>query len=233
MDSAPSRRTILLVEDDPALALGLRDTLEFEGFDVCHTEHGSEGVSMAKRDHPDCIILDLMLPDLNGYQVCEAIRRSDERVPIIMLTARGQESDKIRGLDAGADDYVTKPFAVGELVARIRAVFRRGSHALMPVPATFDIGPARVDTGAHTIVRDGEATSISYYEAELLRLLHERVGTPVSRDEILDRVWQTRSHPTNRTVDNFVVKLRRKIEPSPERPQHILTVYGYGYKLVP
>lgn len=231
MDSSPTRRTILLVEDDPALALGLRDTLEFEGFAVRHTEQGSEGVSIAKRDRPDCIILDLMLPDLNGYQVCEAIRRSDGRVPIIMLTARGQESDKIRGLDAGADDYVTKPFAVGELVARIRAVFRRGSHS--PAPATFEIGEARIDTGSHTLVRRGESTPLSFYEAALLKLLHERVGTPVSRDEILDRVWETKSHPSNRTVDNFVVKLRRKIEPNPERPQHILTVYGYGYKLVP
>jgi DNA-binding response OmpR family regulator len=230
MDSTPARRTILLVEDDPALALGLRDTLEFEGFSVCHTEHGSEGVSIAKRDRPDCIILDLMLPDLNGYQVCEAIRRADGRVPIIMLTARGQESDKIRGLDAGADDYVTKPFAVGELVARIRAVFRRGSHA--PAPAAFDIGDAHVDIGAHVILRGGVPTPMSFYEAELLKLLHERAGTPVSRDEILDRVWETKAHPTNRTVDNFVVKLRRKVEPNPERPQHILTVYGYGYKLV-
>jgi DNA-binding response OmpR family regulator len=231
MDSTPARRTILLVEDDPALALGLRDTLEFEGFAVRHTDHGGEGVSIAKRDRPDCIILDLMLPDLNGYQVCEAIRRSDGRVPIIMLTARGQENDKIRGLDAGADDYVTKPFAVGELVARIRAVFRRGSHT--PAPTTFEIGDTRVDTSAHTMVRDAESIPLSFYEAELLRLLHERVGTPVSRDEILDRVWETKSHPSNRTVDNFVVKLRRKIEPNPERPQHILTVYGYGYKLVP
>src|SRR5262245_38694533 len=118
-------RTILLVEDDAPLAMGLCDTLEFEGFKVVHAKTGKEGVAHAKGSHPDCIILDLMLPDLNGYQVCTEVRRHDARVPILMLTARSQESDKIRGLDAGADDYVTKPFSVGELVARVRALLRR------------------------------------------------------------------------------------------------------------
>ncbi|HEX7477333.1 MAG TPA: response regulator transcription factor [Polyangiales bacterium] len=224
-------RTILLVEDDPALALGLRDTLEFEGFKVLHADKGETGLTLATQNHPDCIILDLMLPDLNGYQLCERVRRTDSHVPIIMLTARGQEADKIRGLDAGADDYVTKPFSVGELVARIRALFRRGARA--PVVARFEIGDATVDLGAHTVTRDAETSPISFYEVELLKLLHERVGQPVSRDEILDKVWGTKSNPTNRTVDNFVVKLRKKIEPQHEKPRHILTVYGFGYKLVP
>ena len=174
-----------------------------------------------------------MLPGMNGYQVCEAIRSHDQRVPIIMLTARAQEADKIRGLDAGADDYVTKPFSVGELVARIRAAVRRGSHATGSGAPVFTIGTVTVDTGTHTILRDGEPLPISFYEAELLRLLHARLGEPVSRDEILDRVWGTRTHqPNNRTVDNFVVKLRKKIEQT-DGPRHILTVYGYGYKLVP
>jgi DNA-binding response OmpR family regulator len=226
-------RTLLLVEDDPALALGLRDTLSFEGFRVLHAESGESGVDIAIREHPDCIILDLMLPDMNGYQVCETIRVQDEFVPIIMLTARGQEADKIRGLNAGADDYVTKPFSVGELVARIRAAVRRVRRSPSQSGAVFGVGQATVDPNAHTIVREGETISISFYEAELLRLLHRHVGEPVSRDEILEKVWGAKVHqPNNRTVDNFVVKLRKKIEPNHEKPRHILTVYGYGYKLV-
>ena len=231
MANSPGR-TILLVEDDPALALGLRDTLEFEGFSVVHADRGGEGLSLALKTKPDCVILDLMLPDMNGYQICEQLRTHDAIVPIIMLTARGQEADKIRGLDAGADDYVTKPFSVGELVARIRAMFRRGAHSQGPT-TRFSIGDVIVDTAAHTLTRGQEATQITFYEIELLKLLHERIGQPVSRDDILDKVWGAKSTPTNRTVDNFVVKLRKKLEPSPDKPKHILTVYGFGYKLVP
>jgi DNA-binding response OmpR family regulator len=231
---APSK-TLLLVEDDPALALGLRDTLSFEGFRVLHEASGEAGLETAVREHPDCIILDLTLPGINGYQVCERIRARDTLVPIIMLTARGQEADKIRGLNAGADDYVTKPFSVGELVARVRAAVRRGTRSSAGVGgAVFTIGAATIDPNAHTIVRDGETIAISFYEAELLRLLHGRLGEPVSRDEILEKVWGSKAHqPNNRTVDNFVVKLRKKIEQSAEKPRHILTVYGYGYKMVP
>jgi DNA-binding response OmpR family regulator len=230
--ASTSGRTILLVEDDPALALGLRDTLEFEGFRVLHTDRGAEGLQLAAEALPDCIILDLMLPDMNGYQICEHLRRADSAVPIIMLTARGQEADKIRGLDAGADDYVTKPFSVGELIARIRAMFRRGARS-GSVGSRFMIGDSIVDVAAHTLTRGAETIAITFYEVELLKLLHERVGQPVSRDEILDKVWGTKSNPTNRTVDNFVVKLRKKLEPSLDKPRHILTVYGFGYKLVP
>jgi DNA-binding response OmpR family regulator len=231
MASTPGR-TILLVEDDPALALGLRDTLEFEGFRVLHAERGADGLQLAEQQKPDCIILDLMLPDMNGYQICEHLRNSDDAVPIIMLTARGQEADKIRGLDAGADDYVTKPFSVGELIARLRALFRRGARG--PSPAQrFMIGEVAIDLSAHTLTRGQDMTQITFYEVELLKLLHDRVGLPVSRDEILDKIWGTKSNPTNRTVDNFVVKLRKKLEPMPDKPRHILTVYGFGYKLVP
>jgi len=222
---------ILLVEDDPSLALGLCDTLEFEGFEVRHARTGQEGIHAARSDHPDCIILDLMLPDTNGYKVCEQLRRDDPLVPIIMLTARSQEADKIRGLDVGADDYVTKPFSVGELVARIRAIFRRMNRSTRP-DAPIQIGDAEIDPTAQTLRRGRSETKLSFYEVQLLKFLHERAGTPVTRDEILDKVWGIEASPNNRTVDNFIVKLRKKLEPKPEEPKHILTVYGVGYKLV-
>jgi DNA-binding response OmpR family regulator len=234
VDSPTPGKALLLVEDDPALALGLRDTLAFEGFRVLHAESGELGIEIMAREQLDCVILDLTLPGMNGYEVCEAIRTRDQQVPILMLTARGQEADKIRGLNAGADDYVTKPFSVGELVARVRAAVGRGARSSTAGNLTFVIGNATVDAAAHTIVRNGEAVTISFYEAELLRLLHRRLGEPVSRDEILEKVWGSKAHqPNNRTVDNFVVKLRKKIEQSDDKPRHILTVYGYGYKLVP
>src|ERR1700754_25653 len=159
-----SGRTILLVEDDPALALGLRDTLEFEGFRVIHADKGEQGLALATKNRPDCIILDLMLPDINGYQICERVRRMDAAVPIIMLTARGQEADKIRGLDAGADDYVTKPFSVGELIARINAIFRRLRKS---VPEeVLRIGSAEVNLKKHTVTRNRKEEALSFYEVE-------------------------------------------------------------------
>jgi DNA-binding response OmpR family regulator len=224
-----AKKTILVVEDEPQLALGLKDALEFEGFRVLTCGTGREGTQLAKSERPHAVLLDLMLPDINGYQVCEEIRRSDAIVPILMLTAKSQEADKIRGLDAGADDYVTKPFSVGELVARIRAIFRRTQRATEA--QSFTIGEVSVNLSAHSLQRGNKVESLSFYEVELLRLLHERVGQPVSRDEILNKIWGLEATPTNRTIDNFIVKLRRKIERSPDKPEHILTVYGFGYKL--
>ena len=227
------KKTILVIEDEPQIVMGLKDALEFEGFRVVSAANGKLGLSLAKQEKPNVVLLDLMLPDLNGYQICEELRRHDAFMPIIMLTARSQEADKIRGLDAGADDYVTKPFSVGELIARIRALFRRinrpsETHA-------FKIGKVTINVSAHTVKRDGDknADSLSFYEVELLRLLFERQGQPVSREEILNKIWGVDANPTNRTIDNFIVKLRKKIERRPEKPEHILTVYGFGYKLVP
>jgi DNA-binding response OmpR family regulator len=227
-----AQKTVLLVEDDPSLAMGLCDALEFEGFRVVHAAKGGDAIELARKHLPDCILLDLMLPDLNGYQVCEQIRRSDPRTPIVMLTARGQEADKIRGLDVGADDYVTKPFSVGELLARMRAVLRRTSRTAA-TDQPFSVGEVSIDPAAHTLTRGDQVEQLSFYEVELLKLLFERQGQPVSRDDILKRVWGIDANPTNRTVDNFVVKLRKKIEHEPAQPRHILTVYGLGYKLVP
>ena len=228
-----AQKTILMIEDEPHIVLGVRDALEFEGFRFLHASRGSDGVALARQESPDAVLLDLMLPDMNGYQVCQELRRWDAFVPILMLTARSQEADKIRGLDAGADDYVTKPYGIGELIARLRALFRRANRVAEPSRETFLIGAGAVDLAAHTMVVGEEKHQLSFYEVELLRLLFERAGQPVSRDEILSKVWGLEATPSNRTVDNFIVKLRRKVEPSPDKPEHILTVYGYGYKLVP
>jgi len=214
------------------MALGIADALEFEGFRVVSASTGKQGCALARHEKPNAVLLDLMLPDVNGYQACEEIRRFDPFVPIIMLTAKSQEADKIRGLDAGADDYVTKPFSPGELVARLRALFRRAARPT-ETATTFKIGSSTVNVTAHLLVRGKQSEQLSFYEVELLRLLHERVGQPVSRDEILNKIWGLEASPTNRTIDNFVVKLRKKIEKQPDKPKHILTVYGFGYKLVP
>jgi two-component system, OmpR family, alkaline phosphatase synthesis response regulator PhoP len=231
------RKKILIVEDEPDIVRGLRDSLEFEGFEVAAASAGREGVEIARLQAPDCIILDLMLEDINGYAVCEQIRGFDAIVPIIMLTARSQESDKIRGLEVGADDYVTKPFSIGELIARIKAIFRRLNRGGGEEPIHDDlvhVGPAAVDLKKHVLQRRGKKPQpLTFYEVELLKLLHERSEQPVSRDEILEKIWGIQPSPTNRTVDNFIVKLRRKLEDDHKKPKHILTVYGYGYKLVP
>ncbi len=227
-----AKKTVLVIDDEPHIVLGLKDALEFEGFRVIGAHTGKEALVKARQERPHAVLLDLMLPDLNGYQVCEEMRRIDAFVPIIMLTARSQEADKIRGLDVGADDYVTKPFSVGELVARLRALFRRTQRP-SELP-TFQIGAATVNVASHSIERAGKKpVALSFYEVELLRLLHEKKAQPVSREEILNKIWGVDANPTNRTIDNFVVKLRRKLEKHPEKPEHILTVYGFGYKLVP
>jgi DNA-binding response OmpR family regulator len=226
-----AHKKILIIEDEPHIVLGLTDALEFEGFAVVSAARGKEGALLARQEKPDAVLLDLMLPDTNGFRVCEDLRRFDRFMPIIMLTARGQEVDKIRGLDAGADDYVTKPFSVGELIARLRAIFRRASRPTEAVPDVLQIGQASVNMTAHTVTLGGRVEQLSFYEVELLRLLVERAGQPVSREEILQKIWGLDAGPSNRTVDNFIVKLRKKVERSQDKPEHILTVYGFGYKL--
>ena len=225
------KKKILIVEDEPQIVLGLTDALEFEGFEVLSASTGKAGVALARAHKPNAVLLDLMLPDTNGFRVCEELRVFDPFMPIIMLTARSQEADKIRGLDAGADDYVTKPFSVGELIARIRAIFRRAER---PTETdSFKVGSCVVNLGAHSISRGKSSEQLSFYEVGLLRLLFERAGQPVSREELLQKIWGLEAAPSNRTVDNFIVKLRKKLESKPDKPQHILTVYGFGYKLVP
>lgn len=231
-DRSAGHKRILVVEDEPDIVRGLRDALEFEGFEVQARGTGAEGLEAAAEWSPDCVLLDLMLPDDNGYRVCETLRARDPVVPIIILTAKAQEADKIRGLEAGADDYVTKPFSVAELIARINAIFRRQSR-MASHEETFEVGSWTIHTRKHVMTRGRTSKRLTFYELEVLELLRERADAAVSRDELLEKVWGVTPSPHNRTVDNFIVKLRRKLEEDHKNPKHIITVYGFGYKLLP
>jgi DNA-binding response OmpR family regulator len=222
---------ILIIEDEVEMARGLKDILEFEGYEVETAGNGTDGLQAVNRKEPDCIILDLMLPDISGYQVCEQVRKK-LNTPILMLTAKSQDHDKIRGFKLGADDYLTKPFSLGELLARVMALLRRRSQYGLNADIVR-VGSNEVDVKHFIVRRDGAEHSMSHYEVELFKLLYSHVNQPVTRDEILDKVWGTEKFPTNRTVDNFIVKLRKKIEEDYKNPRHILTIYGVGYKLSP
>jgi DNA-binding response OmpR family regulator len=226
-------KRILVVEDEPDLVRGLKDALGFEGFAVITALDGGSGLRAARATPPDCVILDLMLPDRNGFTVCSELRRLLPRVPILILSARSQESDIIRGLEAGADDYVRKPFGIGELVARINALLRRTRRPPVTSPeGPILIGEAAVDLRAQSVVTGQGQETLTFYEAECLKRLHGEAGKVVSRDELLRKVWGAGAGPGNRTVDNVIVKLRRKLGDDAKHPRHILTVYGTGYKLV-
>jgi DNA-binding response OmpR family regulator len=222
---------ILIIEDEREIARGLKDIFESEGYEVATAETGREGLLAANRKEPDCIILDLMLPDLSGYQLCELIRKK-LNTPILMLTAKSQDHDKIRGFKVGADDYLTKPFSVGELLARVMALLRRRTQYAEDTEMVR-VGENLVDVKHFLVRRGSKEHSMSHYEVELFKLLYAHANQPVTRDEILDKVWGTDKYPTNRTVDNFIVKLRKKIEEDYKNPRHILTIYGVGYKLSP
>jgi DNA-binding response OmpR family regulator len=226
------KKQVLIIEDEPDIIRGLVDALEFEGFAVASACTGAEGIERAREISPDCVLLDLMLPDDNGYRVCEALRQDDPVVPIIMLTAKAQEADKVRGLEVGADDYVTKPFSVAELIARMNAIFRR-QNRMAAQDETFSIGGWEINGRKHTMTKGRSTKRLTFYELEMLKLLRERSEEPVSRDDLLEKIWGVQANPNNRTVDNFIVKLRRKLEEDHKSPKHILTVYGFGYKLLP
>ncbi|MGQ9591428.1 MAG: response regulator transcription factor [Planctomycetota bacterium] len=227
------RAKILIVEDEPDMAMGLRDNLVFEGYEVLSAPTGEKGLELAKEAKPDCILLDIMLPGIDGYETCSRLRRQGNRCPIIMLTARGQEIDKVRGLELGADDYVTKPFGLKELLARIQAVLRRAAASeKKKVPESAEIGKVSVDLVSGRARRGRKEIQLGYYEAEILKMLLMGAGEVVDRSEILREIWGLENEPFNRSVDNHIVSLRRKIEDDPSRPRHLLTVHGIGYKLV-
>lgn len=224
-------QTILIIEDDPAILLGLEKNLKFEGYQVVCATDGEQGLDIIFRSLPDMIILDIMLPKLNGLEICKTIRQKKLIVPVIMLTARDKEIDKIMGLDLGADDYITKPFSIRELIARIKAVLRRKNFFEGSKPA-FSFGDYKVDFIGRTVSRQGNPIEMSPKEFDILKLLIENEGKVLSRDEILNKVWGFDYFGTTRTVDNFINKLRSKLEKDSNSPEFIITIRGIGYKFV-
>ena len=224
-------KRVLVVEDDAAILRGLTDNLEAESYVVLTAKDGEAGYAILEKEEPDLVILDLMLPKLSGYEICQRARSEGMTVPILMLTAKGTESDRVLGLDLGADDYVTKPFSVRELLARVRALLRRGQSA-DAVPDKLEFDDVVVDFKSFEARKGGEVIKLTRKEFGTLRFLAGRRGEVVRRDELLREVWNYKRYPTTRTVDNHVASLRSKIEKDPSDPRHLLTVHGVGYKLV-
>src|SRR5262249_15074176 len=225
--SSRSRRRVLVVEDDVSLARVLLDNLVYEGFDVALAGDGEAALKQYRSFNPDLIILDLTLPRLDGLEVCRVLHASRSRSGIIILTARTQKEDKLQGLRSGADDYITKPFALDELLARVQAVLRR----MHPANEELVLGSLRIDFNRCVAERNGKTVPFSQREIEVLRYMSARAGEIVSRDELLRNVWGYQNVPLTRSVDNLVARLRSKVESDPDNPQYILTMYGNGYRL--
>ena len=233
--AAPKR--ILVIEDNPDLAYGLRNNLEIEGYEVEVAKDGPKGLTRAKTGKPDLIVLDLMLPGMDGFRVLRALREDGHGMPVLILTARGEEADKVRGLRLGADDYVTKPFGVLELLARIEALLRRvmapRKNGGPPTPVFEKFGDIEVLTPSRTVLRDGAPVALTPKEYDLLIALIRRDGACITRTELLTEVWGYSAEVMSRTVDTHVAELRRKLEHDPASPKHIITVRKTGYRLAP
>ncbi len=225
--------TILVVEDNADLAFGLRNNLEIEGYEVEVEANGRHGLEKARRNTPNLIILDLMLPGLDGFRFLRELRAGGSNAPVLILTARGEESDKVRGLKLGADDYVTKPFGVLELLARVEALLRRGAPnpKASTLPAITEVGNIRIDQATRTVEREGQLIALTPKEFDLLVALLERRGAVVSRLDLMQEVWGYSSAVVSRTVDTHIAELRRKLEVNAAAPKHILTVRKRGYRL--
>jgi DNA-binding response OmpR family regulator len=224
--------TVLAIEDDPAILRGLSDNLRFEGYEVVTATDGEAGYHLQRERKPDLIVLDLMLPRMSGLEFCRKLRGEGVQTPILMLTARSEEPDRVLGLDLGADDYVTKPFSVRELMARIRALLRR-SQPQNGLPDELNFGGVRIDFRSYEAKCNGEPVEMTSKEFAILRYLASRAGEVVSRDDLLNEVWGYESYPASRTVDNHVAGLRAKLERNSSEPEHIKTVHGVGYKFIP
>ena len=222
---------ILIVEDEKKLLGSLEDFFKVQGFEVICTASGEEGVRLAVEKVPDLMILDIMLPDLSGYDVCRRIKEKLPSIRILMLSAKGEEIDKVVGLELGADDYMTKPFGVKELLARVRALLRRGG--ISPGEIThYSMGDVRIDLESYMVVKKGKNIKLTSLENKILKYLISHRGNVVTREDLLNEIWGFDVYPTTRTVDNLILKLRKKIERDPNKPGYILTVYGAGYKFV-
>jgi DNA-binding response OmpR family regulator len=227
-------KKILIVEDELNMVNGLRDNLEFEGFEVDTALEGTSGLKKILLCRYDLILLDIMLPEISGFDICKSARKEGVNTPIILLTAKGEEIDKVLGLELGADDYITKPFSLRELLARIKAILRRSStgteeHA---EPESIFIGNIKVNFRNYSALDGTGEVKMSYKEFEVLHYLYKNAGKIVNRDDFISNVWSIDFDITTRTVDNFILKLRQKIEADPNNPKIILTVHGIGYKMI-
>ena len=225
-----SGKSVLVVEDDPSIAIGLRINLESEGYVVHLAEDGESGLEMARTVAPDLILLDVMLPRRNGLEVLHELRAEGRTMPIIILSAKAGEMDKVAGLELGAEDYVAKPFSLAELLARVRAALRRGYAPAPSLRRTIVFGEVEVDVEARNVKRRGEPVEMTAREFDVLVCLINERGRVLSRDDIFRRVWGPKHHGTPRTVDNFIQQLRAKLEGDPQEPTHIQTVRGVGYR---
>lgn len=224
-------KTILIIEDDAAIVQGLEQALQEEHFKVLSADTGEKGYAIARARNIDLILLDLMLPDRNGQEICQDLRKEGIQTPILMLTSRKTELDKVVGLESGADDYVTKPFSIRELVARIRALLRRGTELKKDIDE-FAFGNVDVDFKKQEATRGKKKLDLSAREFRILKYLIQHEGEVVTREMLLNDVWGYENYPTTRTVDNYVLSLRKKIEDDPSKPKHLMTVHTAGYKFV-
>jgi two-component system alkaline phosphatase synthesis response regulator PhoP len=223
-------KKILIVEDEPGILVSLRDELESEGYIVCTAESGDKALETAKKESPDLIILDIMLPVLNGYEVCKKLRMEGDATPIIMLTVKDKEVDKVLGLELGADDYVTKPFSLRELTARVKAVIRRAEERTKQL-ANYSFGKIALDFRKYEATRKGKKIDLTPLEFRMLKLLIEKKGQVISRDDFLDQIWGEENVSVSfRTVDSHIANIRKKIEDDPANPKHILSLRSVGYK---
>ena len=222
---------IIIIEDEKDMVTGLKFNLEARGYRVLAAYDGEKGYRLALKEHPDLVILDLMLPKRNGYEVCKLLKEEIPSVPIIMLTAKSQEAEIVTGLELGADDYVTKPFGVLELLARIKAVLRRAQSGAK-TPEVYRLGSLEIDFRKHSACKKGKPVDLSSREFEILKYFIERTGEIVTREDLLNHVWGYDSFPNTRTVDTHIAKLRQKIEDDVDNPRHIVTHHGVGYKFL-
>lgn len=223
--------TILIIEDDPAILFGLKKNLRYHGYDIIVANDGAQGLELAINKKPDMILLDVMLPSMSGFDICKTLKRNEIETPIIILSAKDQDIDKIMGLDLGADDYLTKPFSIGELVARINAVLRRKRLYDKKIDV-YEFSEVKVDFTGRSVEVQDKTVDLSPREFDLLAFFIKHQGQVLERQHILNKVWGYDYYGTARTIDNFVTKLRQKIEEQPDKPKHFVTVRGIGYKFV-
>ena len=222
-------KSILIIEDDISILKGLKDTLKYEGYTVLSETNGQKGLKLVLEKKIDLLLLDIMLPGMNGYEICRKVKKEKPELPIIMISARGSEMDKISGLDIGADDYITKPFSIPELVARVRAIFRRFSQ-MHDIPKTYSFGNISLDFKKFQAFRDHQEITLSGKEFAILEYFIKHEGEAIHRHDLLSEVWNYKSMPSTRTVDNFILNLRKKLEENPSKPKHIVSIKGIGYR---